>query len=66
MEKFVGNLRWKLFHIQTPGIESKETFCFRSTNPPPPIKELAAFEDDLYKLAKDIEFRQVKNYFQNN
>ena len=66
IEKFVGNLRWKLFHIQNPGNHSKETFGFKSTNPPPPIKELLAFEEDLYKLTKDIEFRPVKNNFQNN
>ena len=66
MEKFIGNLRWKLYHIQAPGNQSKETFGFKSTNPPPPIRELAAFEDDLHKLVKDIEFRPVRNNFQND
>ena len=66
MEKFIGNLRWKLYHIQAPGNKSKETFGFKSTNPPPPIRELAAFEDDLHKLVKDIEFRPVRNNFQND
>ena len=66
VEKFVGNLRWKLFNIQNPSGNEKDTYGFRTTNSPPQLKELTAFEDDLYKLTKNIEFRTVNNKFQDD
>lgn len=66
IEQFITNLRWTKYHKNSNNDNSKETYKFKSTNPPPPDKELTDFEEDLYKLAKEIEFRPVRNEFQNN
>ncbi|MCP4055115.1 MAG: hypothetical protein GY739_19150 [Mesoflavibacter sp.] len=66
IEQFITNLRWTKYHKNNNNDNSKETYKFKSTNPPPPDKELTDFEEDLYKLAKEIEFRPVRNEFQNN
>ena len=66
IEKFIVNLRWKLFHIQNPSRDNKETYGFKTTNTPPTLKELVPLEEDLLKLAKNIEFRHVNSNFQSN
>ena len=66
IEKFIGNLRWKLYHIQNPSHKNtKECYGFKSTKHPPRMKELTALEEDLIKLAKNIEFKKVNNVFQD-
>ena len=66
IEKFIVNLRWKLFHIQNPSGDNKETYGFKTTNTPPTLKELMPLEEDLPKLAKNIEFQHVTSNFQSN
>ena len=44
---------------------SKETYGFRSTKNPPPIKELKDFEDDMLEMIQSVKFKQVNNPFFN-
>ena len=41
-----------------------ETYGLKSQKTPPPINELAAFENDLIELVKSIKFRTVHNQLQ--
>jgi len=43
---------------------SKETYGFRSIRAPPQIKELRQFEDRLFTLIRNVEFRPYTNTFQ--
>ena len=66
VESFIGRLRWKLFNINNPGTTSKQTYGFKTTNPPPQQDELKSFEEDMFALAKNIQFRQVNNSFSSS
>ena len=47
-ESFLRRMRWKAFHfINSTVPTTKETFGFKTTNSPPPIKELDALEDKM-------------------
>ena len=46
-------------------LQSKPTFGFKSGNSPPIIKELIDFEEDLWKLIKNLEFRDNSCKTQN-
>ena len=66
VEKFVWNLRWKvLFFKKSHTSQNKETYDFKTTNTPPAVDELIPFEEDLTDLIKNIEFKTVKNEFQD-
>ena len=41
-----------------------ETYGLKNLKTPPPIDELAAFENDLIELVKNIKFRPVLNQLQ--
>jgi hypothetical protein len=43
-----------------------ETFGFRTTKSPPPIKELDEFEGKIFNLRQNVKFRKYHNEFQNN
>ena len=46
--------------------EKQQWYGFKSENTPPVIKELIRFEEELYKLARNIKFRKIShNEFQN-
>ena len=50
----------------TPEFEKKEWHGFKTENSPPVIKELVRFEEELYKMARNIKFRKICNTeFQN-
>ena len=66
VESFIGRLRWKLFNINNRGTTSKQTYGFKTTNPPPQQDELKSFEEDMFALAKNIQFRQVNNSFSSS
>ena len=47
-------------------MESDNNECkygLKSNKPAPPVKELSAFEEDLVKMAENIQFRQVRDHF---
>ena len=66
-DKFIRNLRWRTFFYLNPKAKSneKKTYGFNSYNNPPSIPELKQFEDGLISIVKNVQFRQVKNTFQN-
>ena len=46
--------------------EKQQSYGFKSENAPPVIKELIRFEEELYKLSRNIKFRKItNNKFQN-
>ena len=48
---------WKVIYCDMKGNNIKtETYGLKSRNTPPPINELAAFENDLTELVKNIKF----------
>ena len=65
-EKFMRNLRWKVFFFLNPtqkGVK-KESFGFKSSNNPPFMKEIKPFEDDMFDLVHNIKFKPFTNEFQ--
>ena len=66
-EKFLNNVRWKLFAKKYPEkFKNKETFGFNTTAQAPFLPELKKFEDDMFTLIRSIKFRNVTNDFQND
>ena len=56
---------WKAFHFMNSTVPTtKETFGFKTTNSPPPIKELDALEDKMLTLIQNIQFKKVTSDFQ--
>ena len=66
IEKFIRRLRWKAFFLdqQNHTAAETETYGFQSENAPLQHKNLNAFENDLYELVKSIQFKKVRNQFQ--
>ena len=65
-ESFLRRMRWKAFHFMNPTEPStKETFGFKTTKSPAPIKELNNFENKMLTLIQNIEFKNSNCEFQN-
>ena len=65
IEMVIKIMRWKVIYCDMKGNRNKtETYGLKSQNTPPPINELAAFENDLIELVKNIKFRTVQNQLQ--
>ena len=65
VKSLVSRMRFKLLAIQNPDMQSKPNYGFHTTNSPPPLKELQHFEEDIFALAKNIQFRPIHNEFQS-
>jgi hypothetical protein len=66
-ESFLRRVRWKAYHYLKPSQSPVyETFGFRTTKSPPPIKELDEFEGKIFNLIQNVKFRKYHNEFQNN
>ena len=53
-----------MFHILNPNCkDKKETYGFRTLENPPQLRELKDFEDDLFNLISNIDYRETKNSF---
>ena len=63
--KFDNNLRWATFFYLNPDMVPpvKNWFGFKSNNPPPHVKELKGFQNDLLKLTENLEFKPRTNDF---
>ena len=63
--KFLKRMRWKAYFFDNPSTEEqKENFGFNSEKSPPPvIKDISAFEADMYELIKNVEYKQ---YYTNH
>ena len=66
VEKFIKRLRWKGYLFEHPCDNTiNDNFGFKSNKTPPQNEHLNPFENDIYELVKNIEFKNVKNKFQN-
>ena len=71
VEIFNRNMRWNAFFKlygedkKYENDEKKETYGFKTGRAPPYVKEIEAFEKDLYNLIANIEFKQNKSQFQH-
>ena len=66
VSKFMSNIRKRaFFHLNPlpPGTK-KETFGFKSQKPAPFVPELKEFEEKMYDLTKNIQFKETKTTFQ--
>ena len=65
IEMVIKRMRWKVIYCDMKGNRIKtETYGLKSHKTPPPINELAAFENDLIELVKNIKFRTAQNQLQ--
>ena len=66
-ESLIKRMRWKAFWFDRRDEENdqdmEENYGFKTHNTPPPHPLLKDFEEDLFKLVKNIKFRKVKNQF---
>ena len=67
IEAVVKKMRWKaIFSEENPDQEqTRKTYGLKTQNCPPPVKELAEFEKDLFDLPKKVKFRRVSCNFQS-
>ena len=81
-ESFIKRLRWKALFFLRKESEStssddssdnsdnedryNETFGLKSKRTPPQIQELMPFEADLLDMVEHIQFKEVKDKFQND
>ena len=64
-ESFLRWIRWKQFHFLNPSNQpNKETFGFKTTKSPPPVREINEFEDKMLKLIQNIKFKDAIITFQ--
>ena len=61
-------MRWKAYFflsiINCTEKEGREKYGFRTTNPPPHIKEMDKFEAEMIGMVKEIKFRKMRNNIQ--
>ena len=66
VEDLLKRMRWKLYWFQNVGTKEKiNTFGFKSTNYPPAMQELKAFEDEMVEIIASVETRNVTNQLQS-
>ena len=69
LESFIKRIRWKAYFFDKPNkIDDAATvnnFGFKSVLTPPKNEHLNAFEEDLYDLVRNIEFKRANTVFQN-
>ena len=62
--KSMRRICWKAYFFENPSDEERrDNYGFNSEKTPPPVKDLLAFEADMYKLIKNIEY---KRHFSNS
>ena len=59
-------MHWKLFNVNNLGTTRNQTYGLKTTNPPPQQDELKNVEENMFALAKNIQFRQVNNGFSSS
>ena len=65
IDQVIKRMRWKaLFYMNGSEENSQETYGLKSLNCPPKIKEMVAFEKDLWNLVSKLRFRNMQNNFQ--
>ena len=65
-ENFINRMRWSCFMFLNPQFRiQKETYGTKTTMSAPQSKELKQFEDDFFRLIKNVQFRPIRNDFQS-
>ena len=67
IEAVIRRMQWKATFFnedQEDGFDQR-TYGLKSSRTPPVVKELMAFEEDLWKLVTRLRFRRVNCEFQN-
>ena len=65
VEKFVKRIRWKAYFFEHPSEKNaNENFGFMSNKTPQQNESINPFGDDIYQLVQNIQFKSVKNKFQ--
>ena len=65
VERVIKRMRWKVLEFQGNLDDNKKnTYGFKSLKCPPPVNEMKNFENELLLMVKNIEFKNVKNEFQ--
>ena len=69
LESFIKRIRWKAYFFENSNEINETTtttiFGFKSVKTPPKNEHLSAFENDLYDLVRNIEFKTINTAFQN-
>ena len=69
LESFIKRIWWKAYFLDKPNkIDDAATvnnFAFKSVLTAPKKEYLKAFEEDLYDLVSNIEFKRANTVFQN-
>ena len=69
LESFIKRIRWKAYFFENSNEINETTtatnFGFKSVKTPPKNEHLNAFENDLYDLVRNIEFKRINTAFQN-
>ena len=67
LDKVIKSFRWKAkFFLKPRAKQSKENYGLKTIKSPETIPELKNFENDLIKMAQNIEFRKFENNLQKN
>ena len=69
VSSFLNRLRWYIIFATSKILSTnpeKKTYGFPSPNTAPTVPELVDFQNDLYKMVREIEFRETNNNFQAN
>ena len=67
LESFIKRIRWKAFFFDKNSESNKQlniNFGLRSLKTPRKNEHLNAFENDLYNMVRNIEFKNAKSSFQ--
>ena len=69
LESLIKRIRWKAYFFENSNEINETTtatnFGFKSVESPPKYEYLNAFENDLYDLLRNIEFKRINTAFQN-
>jgi len=58
---FVNTLSWRAFHFLNPSNSNqKETYGLKTTEAAPSVAELKSFENDMYELVKNVNFKEIR------
>ena len=67
VENFLRRIRWKAYFYENPGEDSDQNknYGFKWNLTPPPNDHLIEFQNAMYDMIKNIEFRSFRNIFQS-
>ena len=58
---FISTLSWRAFHFLNPSNSNqKETYGLKTTEAAPSVAELKSFENDMYELVKNVNFKKIR------